>query len=76
MIRLLIFFARRSNKFNEWIKNFISIYRINFPVIEAPINSQAFIAESCKKDLERVMTYEKLGSKSGLPKPRIIAQPK
>lgn len=76
MIKIIILLAKKSEWLNNKIKNFIQIYNLHFPVIAAPIKSKEFEIESCKKDLERVMTYEKLGSKSGLPKPRIIHQPK
>ncbi len=75
IILIIIKLSKKLSWLDRWIKQFIELYNICSPPISIEEIQMRAIDES-RLDLERVMTYEKLGKLSGLPAPRIIKQPR
>lgn len=76
MIKILIALSHKFKFIDNWIARLVEEYGFQEKKEKLAILSKEQVEELCRGDLQRVVAYEKQGSKSGLPKPRIIKQPK
>jgi hypothetical protein len=76
MKKLILKLSTKFNFIDKWIISFIDLYCSTKRKKEIEYAHTEVLSEACQRDLEKIMTFERLGKMSGLNEPRMIKQPR